>query len=410
MNMQTTGTALALPVGTDLAAIFRSEDGVDPIIAAIEAEVRAHVPDLTTAKGRDAIKSLAFKVARSKTALDDAGKAMNEEARRHINTVDAARRKIRERLDALRDEARRPLDEWEAAEEQRVNLLKSRLAALDAARADHLCPSAQIAAVLAEIEATEIGEDWAEKRGDAAIAKDNALTQLRRNLDIARKREDDAAELERLRAAEAARLEQERLAREAEEAAERLARRVAGARKHIEEAGAGRIGGQPQSYGILIYELQQKIPALIDELGAHAADLHALRQTTLENLLAKQAKERADDEARAEADRKAAAAEAERIAEARAAQAKADAEARHQREIEAAKRREEAAAQAERDRIAAEKLAAEEAQRKREENTRIRNKVRNQIAAALAGLSDKTPGAIADALVAGTIPNVTVRF
>jgi hypothetical protein len=123
-------TALAIPAGNDLAVMFRAADGLDPIIARIEAEVRSHVPDLTTAKGRKEIASLAHKVSRSKTALDDAGKALNEEARAQINAVDAERRKVRDRLDALRDEARAPLDKWEADEAARVDALKSRLARL----------------------------------------------------------------------------------------------------------------------------------------------------------------------------------------------------------------------------------------------------------------------------------------
>ncbi|WP_277750417.1 hypothetical protein [Croceibacterium ferulae] len=42
---------------------------------------------MTTAKGRKAIASLAAKVARTKTAIDDAGKKLNEEARAKINAV-----------------------------------------------------------------------------------------------------------------------------------------------------------------------------------------------------------------------------------------------------------------------------------------------------------------------------------
>ena len=42
-------------------------------------------------------------------------------------TVDAARRKMRDALDALRDEARKPLDDWEAAEATRIQNLKSRV-------------------------------------------------------------------------------------------------------------------------------------------------------------------------------------------------------------------------------------------------------------------------------------------
>jgi colicin import membrane protein len=59
-------------------------------------------------------------VTRSKTAIDDAGKKLNEEARAKINAVDAQRRKIREELDALAEEVRKPLTEWEKAEDQRI--------------------------------------------------------------------------------------------------------------------------------------------------------------------------------------------------------------------------------------------------------------------------------------------------
>lgn len=84
-------TALAIPERTELVALFTKEGGIDPIIARIEAEVRSHVPDVTTKRGRDAIASLAYKVARSKTTLDEAGKSLTEEQRRQINVVDAAR-------------------------------------------------------------------------------------------------------------------------------------------------------------------------------------------------------------------------------------------------------------------------------------------------------------------------------
>jgi hypothetical protein len=86
---------------------------IDPLIERIEAEVRSHVADLTTKKGRDAIASLAFKVSKSKTALDTAGKALTETQKAEIKVVDDARKKIRDRFDALRDEARKPLTDWE---------------------------------------------------------------------------------------------------------------------------------------------------------------------------------------------------------------------------------------------------------------------------------------------------------
>ncbi|MEG5872198.1 hypothetical protein UXO56_10595 [Enterobacter ludwigii] len=46
-------------------AIFTTKEQLDPIIEAIEKEARSLVPDVSTRKGRDAIASMAHKVARS---------------------------------------------------------------------------------------------------------------------------------------------------------------------------------------------------------------------------------------------------------------------------------------------------------------------------------------------------------
>lgn len=55
-------------------AVFTTKEQLDPIIEAIEKEARSLVPDVSTRKGRDAIASMAHKVARSKTYIDNAGK------------------------------------------------------------------------------------------------------------------------------------------------------------------------------------------------------------------------------------------------------------------------------------------------------------------------------------------------
>ena len=70
--------------------------GTDPILDEIAAKARAVLPnaDVKTAKGRAEIKSVAYKVAQSKTLLDGLGKdlaadwknrAANQEHRRKVN-------------------------------------------------------------------------------------------------------------------------------------------------------------------------------------------------------------------------------------------------------------------------------------------------------------------------------------
>jgi colicin import membrane protein len=54
----------------------------------MKRETDALDADVTTEKGRKAIASMAYKVARTKTAIDEAGKKLNEEARARINAVD----------------------------------------------------------------------------------------------------------------------------------------------------------------------------------------------------------------------------------------------------------------------------------------------------------------------------------
>ncbi|WP_320734862.1 hypothetical protein [Enterobacter kobei] len=99
-------------------AVFTTKEQLDPIIETIEKEARSLVPDVSTRKGRDAIASMAHKVARSKTYIDNAGKDLVAELKALPKQIDESRRIVRERLDALKDEVRRPLTEWEAEQER----------------------------------------------------------------------------------------------------------------------------------------------------------------------------------------------------------------------------------------------------------------------------------------------------
>lgn len=343
-----TGTDLMLPVGTDLQEVFRNAGKVDPLIARIEEAVRAHVPDTTTNKGREAIKSLAYKVSRSKTALDEAGKALNEDARKQINQVDAARKTIRERLDALRDEARKPLTEWEAAEAARKDRIEAVLVTLRNHGMTGENTSAEIKAKAAELSAIAIDDSFAEFQQQALMVRETSIEGLRSLFAAAKTREAQQAELEALRA--------EKAAREAAEAERLEAERAEQERKEAEARSA------------------------------------------------REAEERAARE-KANAER------LEREKQEAIARAAVESEARHQRELEEAERRANEAAQRERDRIAAEQRAEAEAQRKREESARIRNRVRREIAAALAALPQPlTSETVAEALVAGGIPNCKVTF
>ena len=93
---------------------------VDRIVGDIEDEVRGFAFDVSSVKGRKDIASMAHKVSRSKTALDGLGKSLVGDWKAKAKVVDQERKMLRDRLDALRDEVRRPLTEWEEAEAKKA--------------------------------------------------------------------------------------------------------------------------------------------------------------------------------------------------------------------------------------------------------------------------------------------------
>lgn len=225
-------------------AVFTNNDQLDPLIEAIEKEARSLVPDVTTKKGRDAIASMAHKVARSKTYIDNAGKDLVAELKALPKQIDESRRVVRERLDALKDEVRRPLTEWEAeqariaaekaAEEERQRIEAEQKAELEALKkqieTDHemalLMNDAfdrEQAEKKAEAERQRIAREEEIKRQAEEKAKREATEKAQREIDAAAAREREAilakerAERERIEA-------QERAVREQREAAERAER------------------------------------------------------------------------------------------------------------------------------------------------------------------------------------------
>lgn len=192
-------------------AVFTNNDQLDPLIELIEKEARSLVPDVTTKKGRDAIASMAHKVARSKTYIDNAGKDLVAELKALPKQIDESRRVVRERLDALKDEVRRPLTEWEAEQE--------RIKAEEAMNALH-------------VEALAMNEEF-DRQLAARIESDHEMAllmndafdreQAEKKAEAERQRIAHEEEIKRMAAAAAAREVEQRAQREREEAALREA-------------------------------------------------------------------------------------------------------------------------------------------------------------------------------------------
>lgn len=262
-------------------AVFTNNDQLDPLIEAIEKEARSLVPDVTTKKGRDAIASMAHKVARSKTYIDNAGKDLVAELKALPKQIDESRRVVRERLDALKDEVRRPLTEWEAEQE--------RIKAEEAMNALHA-------------EALAMNEEF-DRQLAARIESDHEMALLMNDA-FDREQADKAAEAERQRIAheeEIKRLAAAAAAREVEQRAQRereeAAHREAVLKAQAEQAERDRIAAEQKAEA----EKQAAVEAERRKAQEEADRIRREAEQREQARLAEE-KRKADEQARREAD------------------------------------------------------------------------------------------------------------
>jgi hypothetical protein len=204
-----------------------------------------------TAAERKMLASIAYKVAQSKTYLDGLGKNLVAEWKEESKKVDAARKTARDRLDALRDKIKLPLEIWEAAwnamTERRRQTLDDIKWLSRTVDGDGLpLNSVALAERLDKLNWTAIepdkgegSEEWVESATTALTAGIQTVsTALERQKQV----EHQQAELARLRAQEEARrqkeeaerLEAARLERELRIAAEATAAAEKRAQEQIE--------------------------------------------------------------------------------------------------------------------------------------------------------------------------------
>lgn len=92
-------------------------NGLDAYLEHIKASVN-EAPDLSTRKGRDRVASLAAQVSRSKTAVEKPGREYLKRLKEAVKPAEQEIKRFVDACDALRDETRLPLTEWEAEQER----------------------------------------------------------------------------------------------------------------------------------------------------------------------------------------------------------------------------------------------------------------------------------------------------
>ena len=101
-------------------AAYTGDKGLDDIVAKVRDHVRSFEHDLTTGVGRKRTASLSAKVSSIKVVLDNLGLNLTADWAKKKKAVDVSRSAMKKACDELRDEARKPLTDWENAEAERI--------------------------------------------------------------------------------------------------------------------------------------------------------------------------------------------------------------------------------------------------------------------------------------------------
>lgn len=312
-------------------AVFGKEGGSESVIDAIRKQVEALKLDISTSKGRDQIRSVARKIASTKIALDEEGKTLKSDMQKTVDLVDAERKKIRDALDEMKEQVRKPLTDWENAEKKRVQDREDRISVISSLVKFEVEPTVDHIQIRIDQLSELSSFDWQEFLMRASETISATKYELELLLASRIKYDQDQEELERLRK------EQEELARKHRE--EQIAREAADkARKEAEEKSAAE---------------------------------------------AKAAQEKSDKEKREAAEREA----AERKAKEDAIRAAEESEAKRKEDAERAEREKkeavELAAREERERIEAERVVAASQAAAREADKKHKAKINNEVLTAL---------------------------
>lgn len=342
-----TGGELATLAPAETKLVLLDPAKFEEFFGRIKQETDKLVPDTSTAKGRDEIRSMAARVTRAKASIDKARLDLTKEWRDNVTKANAAGNTIKERMEAHADAIRKPLTDWENAEKARMHECRQQIEWFKGAtRRDINDTAAMLRSALEHIRTVTIDPAvFQEMEEEAHEARDAAIAYVENAITVAEQRERDAAELAALRAQQA---ERDRIAAQ-----------------QAEEAAA----------------------------ATRAAEAAAAEATRIEQARADAAAQAAHDAA--------AAAKREQDARDAAHAAELARERRQREELEAIER----ARVAETDRI-----AAETARREANLRHRTAVKTAAKKAVMKQGVDDETAAKIIMAIIAGEVPNVTLAF
>lgn len=333
---------------------------LEPFVKQVEEWSKSVPRDASTPSARNQIKSDAFKVAKLKSALEKVGLDESRSAKEIPKLIDTNRRTLKERLESIQLEVRQPLTAWEQEQERLQATIDAYLDDFIAI-AENINPSHSGSIQEALLALAEHHKAKPESLIESASVKAtelfNAKTQHLTNLlALARQKEADAAELEKLRA----------------EAIER---------KHLEEIETAKREAEEKARLEAQAEAEQKLEA----------ERLRLREIELQQQREREAHEQALRDAE---------------------QAKLQAEQQTKDALIRAEQEKAAAVEAERLRIEQENLKAEADVKAREANRAHCKKINNEVLTDLvtAGLTEGQAKTVITAIAKGLVRHTSIQY
>lgn len=295
---------VTLPKPADAMEIFSTPKGLEPIINAakkVRDDFYAEGHTTETEQGRKAIGSMARKMASLKARIDEMGLEQKKIASEVPQLIQTERNRAKSELEKLRDEIRKPLNDWENEEAARIKALQEKFENITIFKTLEVQSSTKGKELISQLSSIDVDESYAELIEDAIEAKAEALERLEILTKQAEKHEAEQAELEQLRKEKA-----EREQREAEEARKKQAEAE---RQRLEQEAADKAKREAA-------EREQELKRKAEEAEKRAKE-------------AEQAAQKAAEEAKRKAEEQA----EQKAAQERAEAAKREADIEHRRNV-----------------------------------------------------------------------------
>lgn len=171
MSIEITESVSLITVETTTLPKLFIDGKIDPILEEIKkrADDFISTQDLTTKAGREDTRAFAYKIARSKTLLEEAGKKCAEPLEDKLNKIKNERKRIKLKLEFLQSEVRKPLSEWEENEQERIEKLKIKLSKLESYMEIQFSTSTDVLNSVIELHKFFESTDFEERKNEASL-------------------------------------------------------------------------------------------------------------------------------------------------------------------------------------------------------------------------------------------------